>query len=589
MPEPTTSPYMNSKELYLRLLGHVRPYTRLFAIAILGMVVTAATEPALPALFKPLLDESFVARDAASTRFTVLLLIGVFVIRGVATYTSTVALAWVSNKVVMDLRELMFSRILELPVGYYAENTSGGLVSKLLYNVNQVRTAATTVLVVLVRDSLAVLGLLGWMFYLDWQLSLIFFLAAPVISLVVKLISYRLRRLNRSLQESLGGMTHVLEETINGSKVVKVFRGEEYERSRFFDVINWVRRYEMKITTTAAANVPVVQLITVMALAVIVYISTLKGEMSVGGFVSFFGAMAMLFSPIKRLTSINEHLQRGLAAAESVFQLIDEAPEPATGTRAVGRLEGRIEFEHVGLSYGHRGVEVLRDISLSIAPGETVALVGRSGSGKSSLINLIPRFYLPSRGRVLIDGIDIQDMILTDLRANIALVTQDVVLFNDTVAANIAYGAARQADRARIEEAAGAAHAMEFIRQLPDGLETQVGENGVRLSGGQRQRIAIARALYKDAPILILDEATSALDSQAERHVQSALEELRRGRTTLVIAHRLSTVEQADRIVVLEHGEIVETGTHAELMAAGEVYAGLYRMGFENTAAQPAG
>ncbi|KAF0192024.1 MAG: lipid A ABC exporter fused ATPase and inner membrane subunits MsbA [Gammaproteobacteria bacterium] len=580
---------MNSKQLYLRLLGHVKPYWRLFALSIVAMIVMAALEPAKPALLKPLLDGSFVERDPDTIRLMPILLILLFVASGVATYVSNVALSWVANKVVMDLRTRMFAKMMSLPNRYYADHTSGGLISKMIYDVTQVTFAATNVLLVLVRDSLAVLGLLAWMFYLDWQLALIFFIVVPFIAMVVKVISRRLRTLNESLQGSMGDITHVVEESIGGNKVIKVFGGQDYENKRFFDVANWIRRYGMKITVTSAGSVPIVQLFAVVALAAIVYVASLKPEMTVGTFVSFFGAMAMLFSPIKRLTGINEHLQRGLAACGSVFALIDEASEPDNGTRSIERANGQIEFRDVSLVYDAGEAPALQHISLTVNPGETVALVGRSGSGKTSLVSLIPRFYQPTGGRVLIDGIDIQELTLTSLRANLALVSQDVVLFNDTAAANIAYGTAQHATDEQIIAAATAAHAMEFIDELPNGLQTMVGESGVRLSGGQRQRLAIARALLKDAPILILDEATSALDSESERHVQEALATVIQGRTTIVIAHRLSTIEQADSIVVMDDGKIVETGRHAELLARGGVYAGLYRMQFKDDAAPAAG
>ncbi len=576
----------NSRELYRRLLSHVRPYRGLFLIALAAMVVTALTEPALPALIKPLLDQTFVEKDPDWILLMPLLLVGLFIVRGIAIYVSTVALAWVANKVVLDLRELMFSKLIDLPVGFFAERTSGEMISKITYDATQVSAAASTVLVVLVRDGIAVIGLLAWMLYLDWKLALVFLLIAPAVALIVKLISHRLRSMSRSLQQSMGGMTHVLEESIRGNRVIKVYGAREQVYSRFHAIANWVRRYQMKIAVVSAASVPIVQLIIVMALATVIYITAANSDMTVGGFVSFFGAAAMLFSPVKRLISVNEHLQRGLAASESIFRLIDEAPEPDSGTQTAGRLVGRIEFDRVGLRYEADTEPVLQEVTLTIAPGETVALVGPSGAGKTSLVNLIPRFYAPDSGRILVDGHDIHDLRLSDLRANIALVTQDVVLFNGSVADNIAYGSNRVATREQVVAAAEAARVMTFAAEMPDGIDTLIGENGVLLSGGQRQRLAIARALLKDAPILIMDEATSALDTETERQVQEALDNARQGRTTLVIAHRLSTVESADRIIVMEHGRIIEAGSHRDLLDANGRYTDLYRAQFTNTGMQ---
>ncbi len=576
---------VDSKELYLRLLSYVKPYWRTFLISIVAMVVLAATEPAMPALMKPLLDGSFVEKDPGLIRLMPILLVLLFVVRGVSNYISTVALTWVANKVVMDLREEMFHRLITLPSKYYDDHASGSLISKVTYDVLQVRTAATNVLIVLVRDSLAVLGLLGLMLYYNWKLTLIIFAVAPLIALVVKLISHRLRKMSRLQQEAMGDITHVLEEAINANKIVKMFDGAPSERKRFHATANWLRRYQMKFTVTSAANVPIVQFITVSALAIIVYIASLQSlenEITVGGFVSFIGAMALMFSPIKRLASLNEHIQKGLAAAQSVFGLIDEPGEPDAGTRTLTQVHGELTFKNVTVSYGTKESNALRNLSLTISPGETVALVGASGSGKSTLVNLLPRFYQPTEGQILFDGVDIQELSLAQLRQHIALVSQEIVLFNDTVAANIAYGGMRGAREADIIAAAEAAHAMEFIGHMPHGLNTIIGEKGVRLSGGQRQRLAIARALLKDAKILILDEATSSLDTESERHVQAALDAVKQGRTSIVIAHRLSTVENADRVIVLDKGEIVESGTHNELLRKAGKYAQLYNAQFSD-------
>jgi len=409
----------------------------------------------------------------------------------------------------------------------------------------------------------------------------------PIISVILKVINGRLRNASRDSQRAMGDITQVIEESVAAHKVVKLFGGQQYESDRFYDQANWVRRHTMKQAMAAAINVPIVQMIAAAALSVIVYLATVQArsdETSVGGFLSFIAAMLMLTSPIKRLTGVSEFLQRGLAASESVFELLDTPGEINDGKITIGRAKGQLEFDYVNLSYNKDDKFALRDICLEIPAGQAVALVGASGGGKSTMANLVPRFYLPTSGRITLDGYDLADLTLNSLRANIALVSQEVVLFNDTIAANIAYGQMRDVPEAEIIAAAQAAHAIEFIREMPEGLNTLVGERGVKLSGGQRQRIAIARAILKNAPILILDEATSALDSESERYVQAALETLLQGRTSLVIAHRLSTIEKADRIVVLQKGEIVEIGTHHELLEKNGVYAQLHRIQFSGAA-----
>ena len=581
----------SSLDLYLRLLRYVKPYWVAFALSISSLIVVAATEPGFPALLKPLLDGNFVQKQGPLLTWLPALIVGLFVLRGAASFLSDYAIGWVANKVVTDLRNQMFGKLVRLPSTYYDHHTTGSLVSKFTYDVLNVMGAATSVVTVMVKDSLAIAGLLGWLFWLNWKLTLVCLVVGPPVVLVVRLFSDRLRRVSRAGQQAMGDLNQTLEESIGCQRVVKVFGGQEYEAGRFDEGANQIRRMNMKMASAAAANVPLVQLIAAVALALIIYLATrqaMADETTVGGFVSFLTAMLLLLAPLKRLTGVNETLQRGLAAAESVFGLIDEQPEVDNGTQDLGRARGDIEFRGVGFTYHGATRPAVAGITLAIAAGETLALVGSSGAGKSTLVNLLPRFYLPSEGRILIDGIDVATLKLASLRANIAVVSQEVVLFNDTVAANIAYGRLAGTSEVDIIAAAEAAHAMQFIREMPQGLQTLIGEKGVRLSGGQRQRLAIARAFLKNAPILILDEATSALDSESERHVQAALETLIRGRTTLVIAHRLSTIENADRVVVLDEGRLVEAGRHAELLARDGVYTKLYRLQFSREERQAA-
>ncbi len=574
---------MDSKILYLRLLGYVKPHWRMFALSIATMMLVAITEPALPALMKPMLDGSFVEKNSVIIRWIPIALVALFVVRGLAMFASAFAMADVGNHLVMDLRRAMFDRLLAQPTSYYDETNKGRLVATAAYNVTQLTDAATTVLSALVRDVLSVIGLLAWLLYLNWKLALVTFAIAPPALWVFRYASRRLRYTSREIQKNLGDITHVLDEAIAGHKVVKIFDGQAYERARFLGVIQRARRFAQKQAAASQAHGPVTQLLAALALAVIVYIATRQAaadQTTVGSFVSFMVAMLMLSAPLKRLSTVTATLQRGLAAAEAVFELIDLEGETDNGSGEIGRAKGDLVFEDVRLTYPGKETPTLDGVSLHIGSGETVALVGGSGGGKTSLVNLIPRFYEPDSGSIRLDGVKLDSIRLASLRANIALVSQETILFNDTIAANIAYGRQGAATRTEIEHAAAAAHALDFIRELPDGFEAMIGENGVKLSGGQRQRLAIARAILKDAPILILDEATSALDTESERQVQAALDNLIRGRTTLVIAHRLSTIENADRIVVLDRGRIAEIGSHTQLLASGGLYSRLHALQF---------
>ena len=581
---------MTSTQLYFRLLRYVKPYWGVFALSIVGMLITAATEVALPVAVKPFLDGTFVNKDPFLITWVPVFMVLLYVVRGAGAYLGTYASAWVGNKVVMDLRDMMFRRMLALPLGYFHDNTTGNLISRFTFDAAQVTGAATNVVTVLIKDSVTLVGLLAYLLYIDWKLTLLSLIMVPPIALVVRYFNVRLRNMSRKTQEAMGDITQVLQETVECNKVVKIFGGQEYEARRFAATSNRLRSFSMKQTAAAAGNVPIVQLLAAIAVAVVVYYATKQAQSdatTVGGFVSFLAAMLMLTSPLKRLTGVAEHLQRGLAAAESVFALLDEKPEKDEGTTSLKRAHGDISFNNVGFRYPRADAPALKNVTLSIRSGETIALVGSSGGGKTTFANLVPRFYHPDAGTITIDGHDIEALSLASLRRNIALVSQEVALFNDTVAANIAYGQAAGASPEAIESAAAGAHALEFIRAMPQGFDTLIGENGVRLSGGQRQRLAIARTILKDAPILILDEATSALDSESEKHVQAALEELMQGRTTIVIAHRLSTIENADRIVVLDKGEIAEIGTHRELLDKGGIYANLYGIQYSLGSSEP--
>ena len=572
----------NAKQTYQRLLSYVKPYWLVFIVSIIAMVIFSSTEIGLAALMEPLVDESLIKQDPETIKLIPLGLIALFLVRGVANFLTTYGLGWIARNVITALREQMFAQLLVLPASFYDRSTSGQLMSKLLYDVEQVANAVTDAVIVLIRDSITVIGLLAWMVYLNGLLALIILVTVPVIALMIYKISSRFRRISKNIQQSMGDISHISSEVIEGHREVKTFGAQPYENHRFKKVNQQNRRQRMKMLATDAVSQPIIQLIIILGVSAVIYLATLPemlNEITPGTFISFVTAMFMILTPLKRLTKINGRLQRGIAAADSIFNLIDEPTEVDVGKNTLGRAVGDLEYNNVSFSYGSGNV--LNDISFKAKAGQTIAFVGHSGSGKTTLVSLLARFYDITNGQILLDGVDINTLELADLRQQLSLVNQQIVLFNDTVANNIAYGHQEHVSNDRTIAAAKAAHAWDFIENLPDGLATEVGQNGVLLSGGQRQRLAIARAILRDAPILILDEATASLDSEAERHIQAALETLMKDRTTLVIAHRLSTIENADQIIVMHDGNIVETGTHKELIAKGQHYAELHRLQFQ--------
>ncbi|PTU33198.1 lipid A export permease/ATP-binding protein MsbA [Stenotrophobium rhamnosiphilum] len=581
--------YLPPLVVYRRLLGYAAPHWRVFILAVIGMVMCAAVDTGFLALMKPLLDVSFVGKDIESTRWIPPIIIGMFLARGLGGFMSTYGMAWIGRRVVTDLRGEVFNHLLKLPVRFYDQSSSGQLISRLTYHVEQVADATTTSLTAIIREGLTLIGLLSWMLYLNWELSLFCFVLGPIIALITGYVSRRFRKISHRIQESVGSVTQAAEESIGSQRVVKVYNGQDFEAAEFKRINEHNRFLSLKVKATAAGSSAVVMFIAAFAVAAIVYFATqpeMLATISAGTFVSFLGAMIGLMNPIKALSGVNEKMQRAVVAGQDIFHLLAEPAEQDGGSRELTRARGHIEFKDVRFRYREELGDALRGVSVTVEPGQTVAFVGRSGSGKSTLLALLPRFYDTDGGAILLDGHDLREYPMTQLRQQIALVDQQVRLFNASIADNIAYGMAEMPSREKIIEAAKSAYAWDFIEKLPDGLDTHIGQNGLMLSGGQRQRIAIARALLKDAPILILDEATSALDTESERYIQAALEKLVIGRTTLVIAHRLSTVQSADKIVVMQDGRIAESGRHAELLEKGGIYAALYRMQFEEDASK---
>jgi subfamily B ATP-binding cassette protein MsbA len=567
--------------IYRRLLRYGFPYWKAFLVSILAMAVYAALAPAYAKLIQPLVDGTFINNDPALLRQAPFWLLGLSLSRGAANFVGDYYSGSVGRRVVADMRRDLFARFLDLPSAYYDQASSGQLLAKLLYNTEQVAKALTDGVVTLVKDSLSIIGLSALMIYENWRLSLVFMVVGPLLGFAVRKLTKRFRKISARIQESMGQVSHAAQEVIEAQRIVKVFNGREYETAKFHVENERNQKRQMKLIATDAFADSVIQFIYIGGFAAILYVVSLeevRQSVTAGGLIAFIAAMAMLQSPIKRLSKVIATMQKGIAAGDSIFEMLDMAGERDEGTLELDAIEGRIEYRNVGLSYGERAEKALDGVSLTIPPGQTIALVGQSGSGKTSLIRLLPRLYDASEGQILIDGHDIRTFALANLRKHIAYVGQEVTLFNDSVANNIAYGCWNAVTREQIRAAARAAHALDFIEELPQGFDTPVGQQGVVLSGGQRQRIAIARALLKDAPILILDEATSALDAESERKVQQALEVLMENRTTLVVAHRLSTIRNAARIYVMRAGRIVEQGAHEQLMAAESYYAELNRM-----------
>ncbi|MEY3724831.1 MAG: hypothetical protein RLZZ365_766 [Pseudomonadota bacterium] len=574
-----------------RLIGYLRPHTRLIVGSLLAMALVAASETSIPALMKPLLDDGFSGKMSDQLWLVPVFLVGLAIVRSGAQFLSNYLLTKVISNILLTLREQMFTRLLRAKTEYYQKTTASNLINAVVFEVNNVLSIMGGMLISLVRDLLTVIGLMGYLLYLNWRLTLVVFVIFPIIAYVMSKINKRLRSLNRQQQSMTSELAYVVEEAAAGHKIVKVHGGEDYEMRRFMEKAEQLRKFTLKAAVAGGLNQPITQLVASMALSVVLVIAIMQSAsqgVTVGSFAAFITAMLLIVSPLKHLADINQPLQRGLTAAEMIFQLIDQPiEEEKAQTSNLKRLEkakGEITFEDLSFSYNQEEgrKDALRNINLKVKPGEVIAFVGPSGGGKSTLVNLLPRFYQPKSGRIVLDQIPIEEIVLTDLRKQIAFVSQDVILFNDTIAANVAYGSSTgvDIDRGRVIEALEAANLSNLLSELPDGIDTLIGDNGNRLSGGQRQRLAIARAIYKDAPILILDEATSALDSESERQVQEALDRLMAGRTTLVIAHRLSTIEHADNIAVLDHGEIVEYGPHRELIAKNGLYAGLHRLQF---------
>lgn len=577
---------LSSIQLYKRLLKYTLPYKWVFVISIIGMIITAACQPALAALMKPLLDSGFIEKDPETIRQLPPMIVGLFLISGFGQFSGQYAMGWIGRRIIFDIRNVIFKHIMGLPTYFHDNNSSGVLISKVIYDIEQIAHAATKALFVFVKDSLTIIGLVAWMVYLNWQLTLGILVATPILALFVRFMSSRFRKTSRGVQKSMGGISNVTQEAIEGHRIVKSFGAQEVEAKNFHVVNEKNRQQATRRVVIAAISTPVPEIIASFMISAVLYYAlrlSEQGNFTPGQFISYFSALGIMMNPAKRLIKVNEIIQQGLAASESVFQVLDEPLEQDKGTKTLKDVKGSVEYKNVSFTYpGHEG-KVLDDLSFKISPGNTIALVGSSGSGKTTTANLLPRFYNITDGEILLDGINTSELTLESLRSQVSIVSQEIILFNDTILNNIAYGSTGDINIEQAMKAATAAHVDEFVQDLPEKYETMVGEKGVRLSGGQRQRIAIARALYKNSPVLVLDEATSALDSKSESFVQDAMQKLMKNKTTLIIAHRLSTIEKANEILVLDSGRVIEKGTHQTLLSENGAYARLHQNNFSDT------